>query len=135
DIFRTRLRAPLAIISKRHPEPDETEVLEMVGDVEGKVAVIVDDMISTGGTLAVAADMLIARGARKVVAAATHGIFAGEALNLIQESSIEKVYVSDSLPFPGNSRPDAVEVVSIAPMLAEAIMRIHTDLSISALFS
>ncbi len=135
DIFRTRLRAPLAIISKRHPEPDETEVLEMVGDVEGKVAVIVDDMISTGGTLAVAADMLLARGARKVIAAATHGIFAGDALQLIQDSSIEKVYVSDTLPYPANTPSDVVEVVPVAPMLAEAIMRIHTDLSISALFS
>jgi ribose-phosphate pyrophosphokinase len=135
DVFRTRLRAPLAIISKRHPEPDETEVLEMVGDVDGKVAVIVDDMISTGGTLAVAADMLKARGARKVVAAATHGIFAEEALGLIEQSSIERVYVTDSLPYPYGKESSAIEIVPVAPMLAEAIMRIHTDLSISALFN
>lgn len=135
DNFRTRLRAPLAIISKRHPEPDETEVLEMVGDVEGKMAVIVDDMISTGGTLAVAANMLRDRGARKVVAAATHGVFAGEALRLLDESAIERVYVTDSLPLPVGQDASAVEVVPVAPMLAEAIMRIHKDLSISALFS
>lgn len=135
DVFRTRLRAPLAIISKRHPGPDETEVLEMVGDVEGKVAVIVDDMISTGGTLALAADMLKARGARKVVAVATHGVFAGDALGLIERSSIERVYVTDTLPFPAGQDSSTVEIVPVAPMLAEAIMRIHTDLSISALFS
>lgn len=135
DTFRTRLHAPLAIISKRHPGPDETEVLEMVGDVDGKVAVIVDDMISTGGTLVVAADMLKARGARKVVAAATHGIFAEDALALIGNSSIEHVYVTDSLPYPNGQDPNPVQIVTVAPMLAEAIMRIHTDLSISALFS
>jgi ribose-phosphate pyrophosphokinase len=135
DLFRTRFRAPLAIISKRHPEPDTTETLEMVGDVEGKLAVIVDDMISTGGTLVAAADLLQERRASRIVTAATHGIFAGDALELISKSAIEKVYVTDSLPLPAHARPDMVEVVSVAPMLAEAIMRIHKDLSISALFS
>jgi ribose-phosphate pyrophosphokinase len=135
DNFRSRLKAPLAIISKRHPEPDATEVLEMVGDVDGKLAVIVDDMISTGGTLAVAAEMLRERGARNVVAAATHGIFADDAFNLLAKSAIERVYVTDSLPLPTGQDCLQVEVVPIAPMLAEAIMRIHKDLSISALFS
>jgi ribose-phosphate pyrophosphokinase len=135
DLFRTRFRAPLAIISKRHPEPDTTETLEMVGDVEGKLAVIVDDMISTGGTLVAAANLLQERGASRIVTAATHGIFAGDALELISKSAIEKVYVTDSLPLPAHARPEMVEVVSVAPMLAEAIMRIHKDLSIGALFS
>jgi ribose-phosphate pyrophosphokinase len=135
DFFRTRLRAPLAIISKRHPEPDATEVLEMVGDVDGRTCVIVDDMISTGGTLVAAAEMLQQRGARKVIAAATHGVFALDALNLIENSVIERCYVTDSLPLPAGQISDSVDVVSIAPMIAEAIMRIHKDLSISALFS
>jgi ribose-phosphate pyrophosphokinase len=135
DAFRTRLRAPLAIISKRHPEPDATEVLEMVGDVEGKTCVIVDDMISTGGTLVAAAQMLRDRGAKKVVAAATHGIFAHEALRLIDDSVIERVFVTDSLRLPVCELPSVVDIVSIAPMMAEAILRIHKGLSISALFS
>lgn len=135
DNFRTRLRAPLAIISKRHPEPEATEVLEMVGDVDGKMAVIVDDMISTGGTLAIAANMLRERGARNVVAAATHGIFADGALKLLADASIERVYVTDSLPLPVGQDASLIEIVPVAPMLAEAIMRIHKDLSISALFS
>jgi len=135
DSFRTRLRAPLAIISKRHPEPDSTEVLEMVGDVDGKTCVIVDDMISTGGTLIAAAEILHQRGAKKVIAAATHGIFAREALGQIDSSVIERVYVTDSLPLPVGQMTRTIQVVSIAPMIAEAIMRIHKDLSISALFS
>jgi ribose-phosphate pyrophosphokinase len=82
----------------------------------------------------VAAEMLKERGARKVVAAATHGIFAGDALELFDQSSIERVYVTDSLPLP-IGKAERIEIVPVAPMLAEAIMRIHKDLSISALFS
>jgi len=134
DDFRTRVGAPLAIISKRHPEADETEVLEMVGDVDGKTAVIVDDMISTGGTLVEAARLLKARGAAAVITAATHGIFAGDALDLIEQSPISKVFITDSIPLPNGWQSKPIEMVSIAPLLAEAIMRIHKDLSVSALF-
>lgn len=134
DEFRTRVGAPLAIISKRHPGPDATEVLEMVGDVDGKIAVIVDDMISTGGTLVAAAGMLKERGATEIYAAATHGIFAGNALDLLSGSAISKVIVTNTIPLPPGPR-DLIEVVTVAPLLAEAIMRIHKDLSISALFT
>jgi ribose-phosphate pyrophosphokinase len=134
DEFRTRLGAPLAIISKRHPSADATEVLEMVGDVEGKTAVIVDDMISTGGTLVAAANMLKERGAEAIYVAATHGIFAADALRQLAQSPISRVLVTNSLPLPEGPR-ELIEVVSIAPLLAEAIMRIHKDLSISALFT
>ena len=79
--FARRVGAPLAIISKQHPEPDATEVLEMVGDVDGKTCVIIDDMISTGGTLTLAAEMLKSRGAGDIYCAATHGVFAGDALD------------------------------------------------------
>lgn len=134
DEFRTRVGAPLAIISKRHPHADTTEVLEMVGDVEGKTAVIVDDMISTGGTLVAGARILKERGAKQIIVAATHGIFAGDALEQIAASSISQVYVTNTIPVPPGPR-SLLEVVSVAPLLAEAIMRIHKDLSISALFT
>jgi ribose-phosphate pyrophosphokinase len=134
DEFRQRAGGSLAIISKQRPEPEKAEVIEMVGDVDGCNAVIVDDMIAGGGTLVQAAELLLERGAKSVRAAAVHGIFAGDALKLIQESKIEKVYVTDTIPLPPNA-PKKIEVLSVAPLIAEAIVRIHKDLSISALFT
>ncbi|MFN8678047.1 MAG: ribose-phosphate pyrophosphokinase [Thermomicrobiales bacterium] len=133
--LRGRTGGSLAIISKRHPGPDVTEALEMVGDVNGKPAVLVDDMISTAGTLVVAAELLQQRGAGEILAASTHGIFAQDALGLIDRSPIERLFVTDTLPLPQNEPTAKIEVVSVAPLLAEAITRIHKDLSISALFT
>ena len=133
--LRGRTGGSLAIISKRHPGPDVTEALEMVGDVNGSSAVIVDDMISTAGTLVVAAELLQQRGAGEILSAATHGIFAQDALGLIDRSPIERLYVTDTVPLPQDEPTAKIEVVSVAPLLAEAITRIHKDLSISALFT
>lgn len=132
--FRQRIGAPLALIAKQRPRPDESEVMDMVGDVQGKTAIIVDDMISTGGTLAEAASMLLSRGARRVYAAATHGLFADEAVQLLADSSIERIVVTDTVRVPGVKADSKIEVVSVASLLAEAIMRIHKNLSVSALF-
>ena len=132
--FRVRVGGTLAIISKQHPGPDKTETLEMVGDVDGKTAVIVDDMISTGGTLIEAARLLLERGASKVHVAATHGIFAADALERINASGIDRVFVTDTIPAPAGSTSH-IELVSVASLLAEAIMRTHKGLSVSALFT
>lgn len=131
--FRVRAGGSLAIISKQHPRPEATETLEMVGDVDGRTAVIVDDMISTGGTLIQAAKLLKERGAAEIHVAATHGIFAADALELIEQLAIERIFVTDTVPVPAGIR--RVEVVSVAPLLAEAIMRTHKGLSVSALFT
>jgi ribose-phosphate pyrophosphokinase len=133
--FRTRAGASLAIISKKRPRPDTAEAVEMVGDVDGKTAVIVDDLISTGATLATAAEMLMQRGARRVLVSAVHPIFASGCGRLIDQSPIERVVVTDTLPICPAEMTSKVEVLTVAPLLAEAITRIHKDLSISALFN
>ena len=98
EIFAKRLERSLAIVFKRRPEPDVSEVTDIVGDVDGKVAVVVDDMISTGGTLAKAAEAIKARGATKVYTVASHGIFAGDAVDVLERSEIEKVIVTNTIP-------------------------------------
>jgi ribose-phosphate pyrophosphokinase len=133
--FALRIGAHLAIIAKHRPRPDVAEVIEMVGDVRGKTAVIVDDMISTGGTLIEAAELLLSRGARDVVACATHGIFAAGAADLIQRSSIKEVITTNTIPLAEGSQRDKIHQVSVAPLLAEAIRRIHRHQSVSALFT
>lgn len=133
--FRERIGAGLAIIAKQRPEPDIAEVLEMVGEVEDKTAIIVDDMISTGGTLVEAAHALLDRGARKVYACATHGVFAGDALANIKQSNLVETIVTNTIPQAPDSVHARVHAISVAPLFAEAIMRIHKDLSLSALFA
>ncbi|MFN8568306.1 MAG: ribose-phosphate diphosphokinase [Kouleothrix sp.] len=104
----------------------------MVGDVEGRTAIIIDDMISTGGTLAEAARALKERGALEVHACATHGIFAGDAIGIIAASMLVETVVTNTIPLPANCDGARIRVMSVAPLFAEAIMRIHKDLSLSA---
>ena len=133
--FAKRLRSDIAIVFKRRPEPDVSEVTEIVGDVSGRIAVVVDDMISTGGTLAKAAEALIKRGATKVVTCATHGIFAGDAVRVLNESAIERVIVTNSLPNTELELGPKFKVLSIAQILADAIKRITANRSVSELFA
>ena len=133
--FRIRIGADLAIVAKKRPQADRPEVIEMVGDVAGKTAVIVDDMIGTGGTLVEATATLLERGAREVYACAVHPLFTDGAPRKMRESGVRRAIVTDTVPLHDGERDSAVEVLSVAPLLAEAIMRIHKDLSISALFT
>ncbi|MHB8647638.1 MAG: ribose-phosphate diphosphokinase [Thermomicrobiales bacterium] len=135
DDFRSRIGGGLAIFSKMRHAPDTAAMLDMVGEVVGKTAIIIDDMISTGGTLIEAADQLRERGAAAVFAAAVHGVFADGALTQIAESHIERLWVTDTLLIDRAVATGArIAVLSVAPLLAQAIQRIHKDLSVSSLF-
>ena len=133
--FRERVGASLAIIAKQRPRPDVAEALEMVGDVRGKTAVLVDDMISTGGTAIEAARLILDRGAHDVYMFATHAAMTGEALELIQRSPLHRLVVTNTIPLPETARNDKIEVLTVAPLLAETIKRIHDHESVSALFT
>jgi ribose-phosphate pyrophosphokinase len=122
---------PLAILFKDRPRPDEVEIQGIVGDVSGRTAVIVDDLISTGNTLIAAAEMCLSQGATRVLALATHGVFSEGAIERLHKSPIEVTFVSDSIPVPENA--PGIEVVSVAPMLAEVINRVHYGISVSDL--
>jgi ribose-phosphate pyrophosphokinase len=132
--FRQRLGAPLAIIAKQRPRPDVAEVLDMVGDVREKTAIVVDDMISTGGTMIEAADVLRDRGAVDVCACATHAVFADGASSALIGSSLSELVVTDTVPLPDSLLGSKIKTASVAPLLAESIKRIHENRSVSELF-
>ncbi len=134
ELFAKRLNASLAIVFKRRPQPDVSEVTDIVGDVKGKIAVIVDDMISTGGTLAKAAEAIKARGATSVQTVATHGLFADNAIEVLTNSVIERVIITDTIPILQPAGEKFIQL-SIAQTFADAIGRITTNRSVSELFS
>jgi ribose-phosphate pyrophosphokinase len=131
--FAKRLETGLAIIDKRRLSPHEAAVMHVVGDVKGKTALIIDDLVDTGGTLVKAAQALKEAGAIRILAAAAHGVLAGPALERLNGSPVEELVITNSIPL---SHKDAakVKVLSVAPLLAEAIARIHDERSISELF-
>jgi len=132
--FRERLGASLAIIYRQQQDSSSEGELEMVGDVEGKPAIIVDDMISTGSTLLSAAEALLERGASEVYACATHGVFVNQALDTIEKSPIKSVVVTNTVPHRREDIPEKVKVLSVGSLIAESILRIHKDISMSSLF-
>jgi ribose-phosphate pyrophosphokinase len=128
-----RLGCGIAIIYKRRPEPNKAEVLDVVGDIEGKEAIIIDDLIDTAGTMVAAANMLINRGAKRVLACATHGVLSGPAVERLTNSPIEQVIITNTIPV-GDKLFNKLKIVSVAPLLGEAIKRIHEEESVSSLF-
>ena len=128
------LNAPIAIIDKRRPEPNKSEIMNIIGDIEGKTAILVDDMIDTAGTITNAANALKELGAKAVYACATHPILSGPAIARIEDSAIEELVLLDTTPIPEEKMIDKIKVLSVAPLFAEAMMRIHTNDSISKLF-
>jgi ribose-phosphate pyrophosphokinase len=131
-----RLDAPLAFVDKRRPKVNEAQVMRVIGDVAGKHALIFDDIIDTASTLVKSAHAVKELGAIDVVACATHAVFSGEALSNIEESVLDEVCVGDSIPISAEMEASKkIKVVSFAPLLAEAIRRIHEEESISILFT
>jgi len=128
-----RLGAPLAIVDKRRPEPNVAEVMNVIGRVTGKVAIIMDDIVDTGGTLVESAEALMGRGAKAVYACCTHAILSGEAPRRIQESTLEELVMTNTIDQRGRLGPK-LKVISVAPLLGEAIRRIHSDMSVSEMF-
>ena len=130
-----RMSAPLAIMEKRRiGNNDETETLNVIGDVKGKTTLIVDEEIDTAGSLVGVIDALLERGAREVYACSTHAILSGAAVKRIAECQVKEVVVTDSVPVPPEKRIGKIKVLSIAPLLGEAINRIHTGQSVGAMF-
>lgn len=136
DIWSDKLGAPLAIIHKRRDPlvPNQVSVHEIVGEVEGKVCLLVDDMIDTGRTIVKAAEALKKAGAIGVVVAATHAIFSDPAFDILQADAIDQVVVTDTLPIPEDKRWDRLTVLPIAPLLARAIHEVFDDGSVTSMF-
>ncbi|MFM1920104.1 MAG: hypothetical protein RLZZ303_1738 [Candidatus Hydrogenedentota bacterium] len=133
--FADRLGVPMAIVDKRRPRDNVAEVMNIIGEVDGKNCVLLDDMIDTGGTLCKAAEALKARGAVSVKAFATHPVFSGKALENIANSELEEVIVCDSIPLSETAMAiPKIKQLSLAPLIAEAIRRVHKDESVSSLF-
>jgi ribose-phosphate pyrophosphokinase len=133
--FGQMLEADLAILNKVRPEHDTAEVTEVIGDVQGKVALMSDDMIVTGGTLIAGATALREAGATEVYACATHGLFPGNAFEKIAASELTQVTVTDTVPIDPINRPVNIEVLPVSGLLAETIMNIFADDSVSAIFA
>lgn len=129
------LNCGLAIIDKRREKANIAEVMNLIGDVDGKTAVIVDDMIDTAGTVTQAVPVLLERGAKKVYCASTHPVLSGPAIERIEKSSLEEISVTDTVPLSESARKcKKIKVYSVAKILGEAIKRIHDDDSVSSLF-
>lgn len=129
-----RLGSPIAIIDKRRPEPNVAEIMNIIGDIEGKTVIMIDDIIDTAGTITQGAQALIERGAKEVYACCTHPVLSGPAISRIENSPIKELVVTNTIPLSEEQRCNKIKVLSVAPLLGEAILRVHEDLSVSMLF-
>jgi ribose-phosphate pyrophosphokinase len=132
--YAKRLDATLAITDKRRPAPDKAEVVNVIGDVSGRNVVIIDDMISTGGSMKNAALAAKERGAKDVYAACTHAVFCGAAMENLMSSELKEIVVTDTVPVDQNKLLGNIKILSVAPLLGEAARRIHEERSLSSLF-
>lgn len=128
------LKCPIAIIAKRRPEPNKVDIVEIIGDVDGRRCVMIDDMIDTGGSIIQGAEALLKRGAKEVMAACTHAVLSGNASQRLQDSVVSRVVTMDTVPIPSMKQFPKLTVLPIAPLLGQAIRRIHLNESVSTLF-
>ena len=133
--FAKRLGSNLAIIDKRRPQPNESNIMNIIGDIEGKTALLLDDMVDTAGTLTQSANALIEKGATKVVACCAHPVLSGQAVEKINQSALQELVVTDTIPLTKEAQScSKIVVLSVAELLGEAIKRIHSNDSVSSLF-
>ncbi len=128
------LNCPIAIVDKRRPEPNKSEIMNIIGDIKGKNCIIIDDMIDTAGTITNAANAIKDMGAKSVMAGATHAVLSGPAIERIEKSAISELVLLNTIPLSEEKRLDKMKFLSVAPLFAEAITRIYTNGSVSKLF-
>ncbi|MBM7635003.1 ribose-phosphate diphosphokinase [Geomicrobium sediminis] len=128
------LNAPIAFIDKRRPQPNVAEVMNIVGEFKGRNAIIIDDLIDTAGTITLAANALIENGAKAVYACCTHPVLSGPAISRIEGSPIKELVITNSIQLPEDKLSDKITTLSIAPLVADAINRVHNEVSVSSLF-
>lgn len=129
-----RLKAPIAIIDKRRPRPNVSEVMNIVGHVDGKIAILIDDIIDTAGTITIAANALIEAGAKEVYACCTHPVLSGPAIERIDNSCIKELVITNSIELPEEKTSPKIKQLSVGRLLADAIVRVHEEKSVSTLF-
>ncbi|HEY1421342.1 MAG TPA: ribose-phosphate pyrophosphokinase [Candidatus Dormibacteraeota bacterium] len=134
EAVANNLEAPIAFGYKRRPQDDQSELIAVSGDVKGRDCVVVEDIITTGGTIAKLSDALHMQGANRVLIAATHPVLTGDAVERLKKAHVEEVIVTDSVPIPAEKLGPPITVLSVAPLLAEAIIRVHENRSVSELF-
>lgn len=133
--FAKRLNCGLAIIDKRRDRPNHSEAMHVIGDVKGRIAILMDDMVDTAGTLCSGADTLLENGAKEVHACCSHGVLSGPAVDRLNSSAIKSLVVTNTIPLRENAREcEKIKVLSVSSLLAEAIRRIHNEDSVSSLF-
>ena len=129
-----RLKTPIAIIDKRRPKPNVAEVMNIVGEIEGKTAIIIDDIIDTGGTIKLAAQALVDKGAKEVYACCTHPVLSGPAIERIESSIIKELVVTNSIQLAEDKKIDKIKELSVGALIAQAIVRVYKEESVSTLF-
>lgn len=130
-----RLNTSLAIIDKRRPEPNVAEIMNIIGDIKGKNVIMIDDIIDTAGTITLGVEALLEKGAKAVYACCTHPVLSGPAIKRLVASPVKEVIVTNTIPLLGEKHISKIKVLSVAPLLGEAIRRIHEDASVSSLFT